>query len=230
MTFTNPYSRQQPIPGRGGPGDLGSPATWERRPLAQVATLNGERSGSGTIVMAKGETGFFSKTKFEPVGFDFSRAINAAADRAGKSSLFGGAASHGVLQAFDGQLYITPLATQSGVGFTLEGESGFFNPVISQVSVAKLHPALQAIVGKRVMVDLRADSPQPIPAGGTQPYQPIPGTPQPPSAGYPNIPGPWNPSPYPTPYPQQPYPPAADPAAGPAPAPAKSWWDRINGR
>lgn len=227
MITTDPYSRNQPVPGRGGPGDLGSPATWERRALAQITTVVGDRSAHATTVMAKGANGFFKKPAFESVGTDFSQAIQRAADRAGGTGVFGGSSAQGVLQAFDGQLYIATLASESGVGVSLDGEGGPFGKLVSQVSVAKLHPALQAVVGKRVMIDLRADQPQPLPPGGTVPYTPIPGVPQQPqpAPGFPQVPN------FPG-YPQNP---------GPAPAPGDqpgngggdsggSWWDRLNGK
>lgn len=212
MITTNPFNRQQPIPGRGGPGDLGSPATWERRPLAQVTTLTGERAGHATMVMAKGANGFFAKPTFEPAGFDFAQAIQRAADRAGATGLLGGSSAQGVLQAFDGQLYIATLASESGVGVSLEGEAGPLGAIVSGVHVAKLHPALQAVVGKRVMVDLRADIPQPLPPAGSVPYVPIPGVPQ---------------QPAPPMYPQ-PQPPVPEPA--PSPGDRPSWWDRLTGK
>jgi hypothetical protein len=229
MISTNPFNRQQPIPGRGGPGDLGSPATWERRPLAQVTTLTGERAGHATVVMAKGQNGFFRKPTFEPVGVDFSQAIQRAADRAGDASgLFGGSSMQGILQAFDGQLYVATLASESGIAPSLEGEAGAIGNVItSGVHVAKLHPALQAVVGTRVMIDLRADTPQPLPPGGTVPYTPIPGIPQQPAPGAPTGPvgSPPVPEPPTFPRPQDPQP---DPA--PSTGDRPSWWDRLNGR
>ncbi len=200
MIASDPYSRQQPIPGRGGPGDLGSPATWERRPLAQATTMTGDRVGHATTLMAKGDNGFFRRPVFEAVGTDFSQAIQRAADRAARAGgLFGGASAQGILQAFDGQLYLTTLATESGMPISLEGEAGVLgNVLVSSVNVAKLHPALQAIVGSRVMVDLRADQPQPLPPGGAGPYVPGP----PPS------------------YPQPPFPTAPSVSTG-------SWWDKF---
>jgi hypothetical protein len=215
MTSIDPYSRQQPIPGRGGPGDLGSPATWERRPLAQITVQTGDRAAHSTVVMAKGENGFFARPAFEPVGTDFARAIQLAADRANSTSgrIFAGAASQGVLQAFDGQLYLATLASESGIGVSLDGEGGIFDHVVTSVSVAKLHPALQAVVGRRSMIDLRADQPQPLPPGGTVPYMPIPGVPQ--------QPAPLPPGPLPTPSYPTPYPPT-DPTS-----PGDSWWDRL---
>ncbi|MEO6867017.1 MAG: hypothetical protein ABI200_03260 [Gaiellales bacterium] len=231
IASTDPYNRQQPVPGRGGPGDLGSPATWERRPLAQIATTVGDRSGHATIVMAKGANGFFAKPTFEPVGTDFTQAVQRAADRAGRTGgLFGGAATQGVLQAFDGQLYIATLASESGIGVSLDGEGGAIGSIVSGVSVAKLHPALQAVVGKRVLVDLRADMPQPLPPGGSVPYQPMPGVPQAPAPGWP--PGGYLPQPPPaypgTPPHQPPYMP--DPGPAPSPGDDGSWWDKLNGR
>ncbi|MCW2956487.1 MAG: hypothetical protein JWO69_1356 [Thermoleophilia bacterium] len=224
MTSTNPFSRQQPVPGRGGPGDLGSPATWERRPLAQITTIVGERSGHATVVMAKGSNGFFKKPAFEPVGTDFYRAVQLAADRAGQTAgMFGGSAAQGVLQSFDGQLYLAALASESGIGVSLDGEAGPFNTVVTEVSVAKLHPALQAVVGKRVMIDLRNDLPQPLPQGGTVPYAPTPGTPQLPTPNWPQQPDPGQG--WPTPYPNHP------PHEHPAPPHRQppSWWDRLTG-
>ena len=215
MTSTDPYSRQQPIPGRGGPGDLGSPATWERRALAQVTVQTGDRSAHSTVVMAKGGNGFFARPTFEPVGTDFARAVQLAADRANGTSgrMFAGAAAQGVLQAFDGQLYLATLASESGVAVSLEGEGGIFEHITTSVSVAKLHPALQAVVGRRVMIDLRGDAPQPLPQGGTVPYAPIPGVPQPPA-----------------PLPQGPIPAPGFPQPVPPPGssgPGDSWWDRL---
>ncbi|MCB0880293.1 MAG: hypothetical protein KDC46_15070 [Thermoleophilia bacterium] len=229
MISTDPYSRQQPIPGRGGPGDLGSPATWERRPLAQVTTLTGERAGHATMLMAKGQGGFFAKPTFEPAGTDFAAAIQHAADRAGGlSGLFGGSSVQGVLQAYDGQLYVATLASESGMPVSLEGEGGpLGNVITSSVHVAKLHPALQAVVGRRVMVDLRADQPQPLPPGGTVPYTPIPGIPQQPAPGAPTTPPATPPVPQPPTYPQ-PQPPTPEPA--PAPGDGGSWWDRLRGK
>lgn len=219
MLTTDPFSRQQPIPGRGGPGDLGSPATWERRPLAQVTTLVGERAGHASVVMAKGENGFFRRPPFEAVGTDFQRAIQRAADRAGATGLFGGSSAQGVLQAFDGQLYVATLATESGVGFSLDGEQGPIGAITNGVHVAKIHPALQAVVGRRVMVDLRVDHPQPLPPGGTVPYVPTPGIPQPPApGGMPHVPGGYPPVPPPVPTP----PPPGDDGG--------SWWDRLTGK
>lgn len=231
MTSINPASRQQPIPGRGGPGDLGSPATWERRPLAQVTTIVGERSGHATVIMAKGKNGFFAKPTFEPIGTDFQRAIQLAADRAGGTGLWGGAAAQGILQAFDGQLYLAALATESGLGMSLDGEAGMFNPIVSQVSIGKLHPALQAVVGKRVMIDLRADLPQPLPPGGSGPYAPTPGVPQLPLPSYPQYPGQYPPG-YPAPgYPVPGYPTAPTPPTPPtSPGDGGSWWDKITGK
>lgn len=217
LATSDPYSRQQPIPGRGGPGDLGSPATWERRALAQVTTLVGERSGHASVVMAKGENGFFRRPTFEAVGSDFARAIQRAADRAGATGLLGGSSAQGVLQAFDGQLYVATLATESGVGFSLDGEQGPLGAISSGVHVAKLHPALQAVVGRRVMVDLRVDLPQPLPPGGTVPYVPAPGVPQPPAPGVPSPPIPGTP-----PY-LPPHPPSPGDDDG-------SWWDRLTGK
>lgn len=223
-----PANRQQPIPGRGGPGDLGSPATWERRPLAQVTTTVGDRNGHATVLMAKGENGFFKRPTFEPAGTDFAAAIQRAADRSAKAGgLFGGATTHGILQAFDGQLYIAQLASESGVGVSLDGEAGAIGGIISGVHVAKLHPALQAVVGKRVMVDLRADFPQPLPPAGTTPYQPIPGVPQQPAPVWPPVgQQPQHPSPAPGPYPPQ-HPPTPPTSPGDQ---LSDFWDRIRGR
>lgn len=234
MISTDPYSRQQPVPGRGGPGDLGSPATWERRPLAQVTTIVGDRSGHATTLMAKGSNGFFRRPAFEPAGTDFAAAVQHAADRAARTGIFGGSSVQGILQAFDGQLYVATLASESGLGVSLDGEAGPIGSIVSRVSVAKLHPALQAVVGKRVMVDLRADLPQPLPPGGSVPYAPIPGIPQQPAPGWPGVPGGTPPS---TPLPPPPVPPGppapAPDVPGPSPAdpsPGDDWWDRLTGR
>lgn len=214
MITYDPYSRQQPVPGRGGPGDLGSPATWERRALAQVTIQSGDRSAHATVVFAKGDNGFFRRPTFQAVGTDFARAVQVAADRAKDTGLFGGSSSQGILQAFDGQLYIATLASESGIGVPLEGEGGIFDHTTTSVSVAKLHPALQAVVGARVMIDVRGDLPQPLPQGGTVPYAPIPGVPQLPAPGFPGVPN--APAP-PTP-------------TEPPTSPGDSWWDRLNGR
>jgi len=236
MISNDPYSRQQPVPGRGGPGDLGSPALWERRALAQVTTQSGDRASHATVVYAKGDNGFFKRPTFEPVGTDFQRAVQLAADRAkGVGGMFGGSSSQGILQAFDGQLYLATLASESGIGVSLEGEGGIFNHTTTSVSVAKLHPALQAVVGARVMIDLRGDLPQPLPQGGTVPYAPVPGVPQLPSPGFPMpVPG------YPAPGQEYPTPTPGYPPTGPGPiAPTGpdtstgtggSWWDRLSGR
>ncbi len=222
MTTTNPFNRQQPSPGRGGPGDLGSPATWERIPLAQVTTLTGERAGHATMLRAKGTNGFFATPSFELAGRDFQAAIQRAADRAGSmGSLFGGSSVQGVLQAYDGQFYVGALASESGMPVSLEGEGGLIGDAItSAVHVAKLHPALQAVVGRRVMVDLRADQPQPLPPAGSVPYVPVPGTPQPPVQTTPQVPT------VPTvPPPNVPHP--GEPAPGDD---SSSWWDKLTGK
>jgi hypothetical protein len=112
--------------------------------------------------------------------------------------------------------------------FSLEGEAGAIgNTITSAVHVAKLHPALQAVVGKRVMVDLRADHPQPLPPAGTVPYTPIPGIPQQPAPGVPTMP-PASPPPHEPPTYPQPQPAPQDPA--PSPGDRPSWWDRLTGK
>lgn len=220
MITTDPHSRQQPIPGRGGPGDLGSPATWERRALAQVTTMVGDRSAHATTLVAKGANGFFRKPAFEPAGVDFAQAIQRAADRAGGlGAVLGGASVQGVLQAFDGQLYIATLASESGMPVSLDGEGGPLGKLVSRVSVAKLHPALQAVVGRKSMIDLRSDQPMPLPPGGTQPYTPVPGVPQQPFPAPPVTPAP--------PMPPTPPPPHEPPAPSPGDG---SWWDRLTGK